>query len=372
MRFMARDEIAPRRLHQQRAEGLRARAWTWAAQAHQGLHLLQAQVHLLRDLPVGEDRLRALHHDLPPARAAPRAALPPDLSLVRALVQRRIPPRRELRADHARQPAPAARRQQAVDPLLPAGGLRHHVRARPHAARAARGDGPGRRPSTTTRCSASRRRSRRQVFPLSLDIDNPAFRAGLERLCELSANDGRGQGARRPVGQGCSRPAARWRPSAPSRGCTCCRRERTSCRRHAHGAGLVTRAGPRTSPGSPHDDGRPGAAGALRAVRVVVQHRRDAATWTACRRAPSRARCMRHGAARRRARGPGAHPRRQASVAGAYCAFTCALLVWGWQEIAFLLGCVTGPRRSACPHGATGWRRTRLRGPGRCCTTSSR
>ena len=33
----------------------------------------------------------------------------------------------------------------------------------------------------------------------------------------------------------------------------------------------------------------------------------------------------------------------------AYCAFTCALLVWAWQEIAFLLGWVTGPRRTACP-----------------------
>jgi putative photosynthetic complex assembly protein 2 len=50
--------------------------------------------------------------------------------------------------------------------------------------------------------------------------------------------------------------------------------------------------------------------------------------------------------------------RNDTSVAGAYCAFTCALLVWAWQEIAFLLGVVTGPRRSACPPGATGWRRT--------------
>ena len=52
------------------------------------------------------------------------------------------------------------------------------------------------------------------------------------------------------------------------------------------------------------------------------------------------------------------HTRNDTSVAGAYCAFTCALLVWAWQEIAFLLGVVTGPRRSACPQGATGWRRT--------------
>jgi putative photosynthetic complex assembly protein 2 len=52
------------------------------------------------------------------------------------------------------------------------------------------------------------------------------------------------------------------------------------------------------------------------------------------------------------------HTRDDTSVAGAYCAFTCALLVWAWQEVAFLLGVVTGSRRTACPLGATGWRRT--------------
>jgi putative photosynthetic complex assembly protein 2 len=26
------------------------------------------------------------------------------------------------------------------------------------------------------------------------------------------------------------------------------------------------------------------------------------------------------------------------TVAGAYCGFTCAILVWGWQEIGFLFG----------------------------------
>jgi putative photosynthetic complex assembly protein 2 len=44
-------------------------------------------------------------------------------------------------------------------------------------------------------------------------------------------------------------------------------------------------------------------------------------------------------------------------VTGAYLAFTSALLVWAWQEVAFLLGYVTGPRRTACPAGTTGWRR---------------
>jgi putative photosynthetic complex assembly protein 2 len=48
------------------------------------------------------------------------------------------------------------------------------------------------------------------------------------------------------------------------------------------------------------------------------------------------------------------------SPAAAYCAFTCALLVWAWQEVAFLLGIVTGPRRIACPPEARGWRRAAL------------
>jgi putative photosynthetic complex assembly protein 2 len=51
------------------------------------------------------------------------------------------------------------------------------------------------------------------------------------------------------------------------------------------------------------------------------------------------------------------HTRGDTSAAGAYCAFTCALLVWAWQEVAFLLGWVTGPRRTACPLGAQGARR---------------
>ena len=47
-------------------------------------------------------------------------------------------------------------------------------------------------------------------------------------------------------------------------------------------------------------------------------------------------------------------------VSGGYCAFTCALLVWAWQEIAFLLGMVTGPRREPCPPNVQGWQRTWL------------
>lgn len=46
-------------------------------------------------------------------------------------------------------------------------------------------------------------------------------------------------------------------------------------------------------------------------------------------------------------------------VSGAYLAFTAAVAVWGWLELAFLLGYVTGPRRLPCPPGARGWRRVR-------------
>ena len=44
-------------------------------------------------------------------------------------------------------------------------------------------------------------------------------------------------------------------------------------------------------------------------------------------------------------------------VASAYCAFTCALLVWGWHELSFLTGWVTGPRQCDLEPGAQGWKR---------------
>jgi putative photosynthetic complex assembly protein 2 len=47
----------------------------------------------------------------------------------------------------------------------------------------------------------------------------------------------------------------------------------------------------------------------------------------------------------------------QATLAGAYCSFTCAIMIWGWQELAFLLGYITGSRRSDCPAGLSGMRR---------------
>jgi len=45
-----------------------------------------------------------------------------------------------------------------------------------------------------------------------------------------------------------------------------------------------------------------------------------------------------------------------ATAAGAYLAFSCGLVIWGWHEISFLMGFVTGPRREACPKTCGGWR----------------
>lgn len=45
------------------------------------------------------------------------------------------------------------------------------------------------------------------------------------------------------------------------------------------------------------------------------------------------------------------------SVLGAYAGFVCGLLVWGWIELAFLTGFITGPRRAPCPPGLAGPRR---------------
>lgn len=46
-----------------------------------------------------------------------------------------------------------------------------------------------------------------------------------------------------------------------------------------------------------------------------------------------------------------------ASVGGAYAGFVCGLIVWGWNEMGFLTGFITGPRKTDCPEGARGWAR---------------
>lgn len=41
-------------------------------------------------------------------------------------------------------------------------------------------------------------------------------------------------------------------------------------------------------------------------------------------------------------------------VAAAYAGFTCAVVLWGWHELAFLGGWITGPRRAPATPGARG------------------
>ena len=41
---------------------------------------------------------------------------------------------------------------------------------------------------------------------------------------------------------------------------------------------------------------------------------------------------------------------------GAYLGFSAAIGLWGWLEMTFLMGYVTGPRRVAASAGAAGWR----------------
>jgi putative photosynthetic complex assembly protein 2 len=45
------------------------------------------------------------------------------------------------------------------------------------------------------------------------------------------------------------------------------------------------------------------------------------------------------------------------STGAAYVGFGSALAIWGWHELTFLLGLVTGPRKTPCPPEALGWRR---------------
>lgn len=49
----------------------------------------------------------------------------------------------------------------------------------------------------------------------------------------------------------------------------------------------------------------------------------------------------------------------QTTAAASYCGFTSALLVWGWHELSFLTGWITGPRKLPSPAGARGSARFR-------------
>ncbi len=51
---------------------------------------------------------------------------------------------------------------------------------------------------------------------------------------------------------------------------------------------------------------------------------------------------------------------RVASPLASYGAFTLGVVLWGWNEMAFLMGRITGTRRVACPPGAVGAERFQL------------
>jgi len=48
---------------------------------------------------------------------------------------------------------------------------------------------------------------------------------------------------------------------------------------------------------------------------------------------------------------------REVSVVNAYLAFGSVIVMWGWHELAFLTGWITGPRKIALTQGAKGWQR---------------
>ncbi|MBE7217470.1 MAG: DUF3623 domain-containing protein [Caulobacteraceae bacterium] len=48
---------------------------------------------------------------------------------------------------------------------------------------------------------------------------------------------------------------------------------------------------------------------------------------------------------------------RAPTTAGAYAAFACGVLVWGWCELSFYTGWITGPRPLPCPTESRGWAR---------------
>ncbi|MBA3947630.1 MAG: DUF3623 domain-containing protein, partial [Herpetosiphonaceae bacterium] len=48
--------------------------------------------------------------------------------------------------------------------------------------------------------------------------------------------------------------------------------------------------------------------------------------------------------------------RNDTSSVGRYAAFTWGTIAWGWQELSFYTGLITGPRKTACPPDCKGLR----------------
>ncbi|WP_295541831.1 putative photosynthetic complex assembly protein PuhE [uncultured Thiohalocapsa sp.] len=52
--------------------------------------------------------------------------------------------------------------------------------------------------------------------------------------------------------------------------------------------------------------------------------------------------------------------RDMATVTGAYAGFTAGVVIWGWMEMSYFMGFITGPRKLPCPENCHGWQRFRL------------
>ncbi len=46
-----------------------------------------------------------------------------------------------------------------------------------------------------------------------------------------------------------------------------------------------------------------------------------------------------------------------ATAAGAFCAFSCGLIIWGWHTMSYYMGVITGPVNTPCPADCSGLQR---------------
>ena len=93
---------APCRLHQRCAEGFRHRRRSRLSDQGEEIHLLPAEVHLLRDLSVARRSATPATSPSTASSSGIRSGASIRSSVVREVVQRRVPPRRGVRAADAR------------------------------------------------------------------------------------------------------------------------------------------------------------------------------------------------------------------------------------------------------------------------------